>query len=61
LRFTAHKLKGSCKYLGAYSLAQICEQIEQRSEHEDLSKVADLLVELQECYTQTQAELLKIR
>ncbi|MHC8355157.1 Hpt domain-containing protein [Pseudomonas sp. LB3P81] len=42
----AHSFKGSCSNMGAIRLAQLCDELEQRSKHESLEGIEGLVGEI---------------
>ena len=43
---TAHSFKGSCSNMGAIRLAQLCDELEQRSKHKSLEGIEKLVGEI---------------
>ncbi|UCP09809.1 Hpt domain-containing protein [Pseudomonas sp. MM213] len=43
---TAHSFKGSCSNMGAIRLAQLCNELEQRSKQESLEGIEKLISEI---------------
>ena len=54
----AHKLKGTVASFGALALAQVCKEIENHKQ--DKTKIDILIKQLDECYLNTQIQLLNL-
>lgn len=57
LRDTAHRMKGSCRMVGAHALARACEAIEQAANNGDMAKAAASRAELDEAFERLKRQL----
>jgi len=54
---TAHRMKGSCRMVGAHALAKACDAVEQAARSGDMAKVASSRAELDEAFERLKRQL----